>query len=271
MNCYSTTILYHCEGDQEMTQRTCSRFIIALWFAILLGCGKEKTEAPPPQSSSHVESQKPATLHCTALLPGIAPHMSAIKMNADAKCLTLHAQPVYSQSTIVNEKGLLQNVFIYIKDGLANKTYPTPKDPVIINQQGCMYHPHVMGIQVHQQLRIVNSDPVLHNIHAMPKVNDGFNLAQPLKGMKSDKTFSASEVMVRVKCDVHSWMGCYIGVLDHPFYAVTDSSGSCDITGLPPGDYQVSAWHEELGSIEQRVSLKEGATGNIEFTFAAKK
>jgi plastocyanin len=197
--------------------------------------------------------------------------MNAIKMNADAKCMKMHTQPVYFQNTLVNGNGMLQNVFVYIKDGLTNKSYPSPKNPMVIDQEGCMYHPHVFGIQVNQPLRIENSDPVLHNIHAIPKINNAFNFAQPRQGMNSEVTFSEPEIMVRVKCDVHSWMGCYIGVLDHPFYAVTDSVGACDITGLPPGEYNIAAWHEELGSVEQKISVKEGTIGNIEFTFASKK
>ncbi len=254
-----------------MTQYFRSLFIIVSCLTILLGCGKEKTESPPSQNPPQAEHQKPSTLHCKVMFTGIAPKLSMIKMNADAKCLKMHTQPVYFQHTLVNGEGLLQNVFIYIKEGLAKKTYPTPKKPMIVDQEGCIYKPHVFGIQVNQPLRIENSDPVLHNIHAIPKINKGFNFAQPLKGMKSEVTFSAPEIMVRVKCDVHAWMGCYIGVLDHPFYAVTDSGGTCDITGLLPGDYQISAWHEELGSVDQRISVKEGITENIEFTFAAKK
>jgi hypothetical protein len=254
-----------------MTQYVRFIFIIGSCVALFGSCGNEKKETPPSQNPPRVENQKPSKLHCTVLFSGIAPKMNMIKMNADTKCLKLHTQPVYFQNTMVNDKGLLQNVFVYIKDGLTGKAYPVPNKPVVIDQQGCMYHPHVFGIQVNQPLRIENSDPVLHNIHAIPKINKGFNIAQPLKGMKSDVAFTVPEIMVRVKCDVHSWMGCYIGVLDHPFYAVTDSNGACDITGLPPGEYQVSAWHEELGSVEQKVSVKEGIVENIEFTFAAKK
>lgn len=254
-----------------MTQYFRFVLIIVVCFTTFFGCGKEKEETPPPPNLPKVEELKPSTLHCKALFSGIVPKMNMIKMNADAKCLKMHTQPVYFQNTLVNDKGLLQNVFIYIKEGLPNKTYPTPKKPVIIDQEGCLYHPHVFGIQVNQPLRIENSDAVLHNIHALPTINKAFNFAQPMKGMKSEVTFSVPEIMVRVKCDVHSWMGCYIGVLDHPFYAVTDSNGTCDITGLPPGEYLVSAWQEELGSVEQKVSVKEGTSEDIKFTFAAKK
>jgi len=182
----------------------------------------------------------------------------------------LHSEPVYSQNVVVDEKGMLQNVFVYVKEGLPAKTYPAPKTPVTINQQGCMYAPHVLGIQVNQPLQIVNSDPTLHNIHALPKLNDGFNIAQPRKGMKTEKFFTQPEIMVRVKCDVHSWMSCYIGVLDHPFFAVTGSDGTCELRGLPPGEYLIAAWHEKYGTQEQTLVVKAGEEKKIVFTYTAK-
>src|SRR6266851_781878 len=127
----------------------------------------------------------------------------------------------------------LGNVFVYVKDGLGNYLYDPPTTSAKIDQQNCRYHPHVFGMRVGQSLEIINSDPTLHNIHALPKRNSEFNTGQPIQGMKMTHTFNHKEVMVPFKCDVHGWMNAYVGVLDHPYYAVTDKDGKFDLQTLP--------------------------------------
>ena len=137
----------------------------------------------------------------------------------------------------------------------------------MIDQVGCRYTPHVFGMRVGQTLKIRNSDATLHNIHATPAANPEFNMGQPIQGMEFDRTFDAAEVMVPFKCDVHGWMNAYVGVLDHPYFAVTGDDGNFDISELPPGDYVVEAWHEELGTQTQNVTVGEGGTAEVSFTF----
>lgn len=122
-------------------------------------------------------------------------------------------------------------------------------------------------MQVNQLLLIVNSDPTLHNIHAIPQVNRGFNVAQPRRGMKSERTFTRPEVMIRVKCDVHPWMASYIGVLDHPYYSITGGDGAATLKNIPPGEYIIAAWHERYGEQEQRIMIRAAEQKNIEFRF----
>ena len=129
-----------------------------------------------------------------------------------------------------------------------------------------MYHPHVFGMMANQPLEIVNDDPTLHNIHALPKNSKEFNLAQPKQGMKMTKTFDKSEVMVKLKCDVHNWMAAYVGVLDNPFYAVSDEKGSFTIKGLPAGDYEIEAWHEKYGAQSMKVTVGASDTKTVDFT-----
>jgi plastocyanin len=167
----------------------------------------------------------------------------------------------------VGSGGGLQNVFVYVKDGLGNRTFAAPATPVVLDQQGCHYVPHVVGIQVGQPMEIVNSDSTLHNVHALPKENGEFNQGQPLKGMKNVHTFTTKEVMVPFKCDVHGWMNAWVGVLDHPFYAVTGNDGSFSIKGLPPGTYTIEAWHEKLGTQTQMVTIGEKETKDVAMTF----
>jgi plastocyanin len=190
-------------------------------------------------------------------------------MGADPVCAKLHTSPVKTEFVVANADGTLANVFVYVKDGLGGRKFPTPSEGVVLDQQGCTYHPHVFGIMVGQELSVVNSDDTLHNIHAMPEKNPQFNIGQPIKGLTTKKKFEIPEVMVPFKCDVHKWMNSYAGVLDHPYYGVTGATGSFEIGNLPPGDYVVEAWHEKLGAQTQNVTVGEKETKEISFTFKA--
>ena len=147
-----------------------------------------------------------------------------------------------------------------------------PTTAFVFDQKGCHYSPHVFGVQVGQPIEIVNSDATLHNIHAMPKTNKEFNTAQPIQGMKTSHTFEAKEesVVIPFKCDVHGWMNAFVGVLDHPYFAVTKNDGTFSIPNLPPGKYTLAAWHEKLGTqtLEVTVAAKESKS-DANFTFKA--
>jgi plastocyanin len=197
---------------------------------------------------------------------GAAPTLEKIKMDADAFCKAAHAQPVYTEEAVVNPNNTLQWVFVYVKEGVSG-TYPAPTTPVTIDQHGCQYHPHVFGIQAGQPLRILNSDSTLHNIHALPKKNPEFNIGQPFKGMETIKKFDTAEVPVHFKCDVHKWMGAYAGVLNHPFFAVSNDQGTFEIKNLPPGNYVIEAWHEKYGAQTQNVSITGSESKTVDFTF----
>jgi plastocyanin len=170
---------------------------------------------------------------------------------------------------MVGGGGELQNVFVYVKDGLGDRTFTAPTGPVVLDQKGCRYHPHVFGIMVGQPMQILNSDPTLHNIHATPAAgqNAEFNTGQPIQGMKTDHTFTKKEVMVPFKCDVHSWMNAYVGVLDHPYFATTGGDGAFALNKLPPGTYTIEAWHEKLGTQTQSVTIGPKESKEITFTF----
>ena len=196
---------------------------------------------------------------------GKAPVIPQIKMNADKQCLAMHPNPVNSEDVVVNSNGTLRNVFVYIKSGL-NKKYDAPTTPIVLAQQGCQYHPHVFGIQPGQPLEIENDDPLLHNIHALPKNSPQFNNAQPLKGMKMTKKFEKPEIMVKFKCEVHNWMNCYAGVVDNPFYAVSDDKGNFTIKGVPNGTYTLEVWHEKYGTQNVSVTVNDkGATADFKY------
>jgi plastocyanin len=169
---------------------------------------------------------------------------------------------------VLGDSNHLGNVFVYVKDGpVANASYTPPSTPAVIDQNGCMYSPHVIGVQVGQQLEFKNDDGLLHNVHALPQVNQEFNVAMPAERKTAEHVFDQPEGMFRVKCDVHPWMNAYVGVLKHPFYAVTGPDGAFTIKNLPAGTYKVEAWHEKLGTQEQDVTVTDNGTATVNFTF----
>ena len=224
--------------------------------------------APASQApaASAVDPATAATITGNIKLEGDAPKGEAIKMNADPVCMR-EGKGGMTEFIVTGDGGALQNVFVYVKDGLGDRTFQAPQETVVLDQQGCRYHPHVFGIMVGQPLQILNSDPTLHNVHAMPKSNQEFNTGQPIQGMKFDHTFTAQEVMVPFKCDVHGWMNAYAGVVNHPFFAVTDASGRFELKGLPPGTYTVEAWHEKLGTQTQQITVAEKDSKEANFAF----
>lgn len=212
-------------------------------------------------------SQAAGTVSGRALFEGTVERPQPIAMAADPVCMRL-GKGAASEAMLVGSDGALQNVFVYVKDGLTGRTYPPPSTAVVLDQKGCRYTPHVFGVQVGQALEIVNSDPTLHNVHALPKINAEFNFGQPVENMRSRRTFARPEVMVAIRCDVHGWMSAYAGVVTHPFFAVTKAGGSFAIAGLPPGTYVLEAWHERLGTRTQQITVddKKGATAAFTFT-----
>ncbi len=228
-----------------------------------------ETAAPAAaaSSASPVDPATAADVKGTVTIDGPVPANAAIKMNADPICARQADGPQMMETYVVGADGkTLGNVFVYVKDGLGNLVFEPPTTPAVIDQKDCRYHPHVFGIQVGQPLEIVNSDPTLHNIHAVAKNNREFNNGQPIQNMKTTHTFTAAEVMVPFKCDVHGWMNAYVGVMTHPFYAVSDASGAFSLKGLPPGTYTIEAWHEKLGALTQSVTV--GAKESKDITFA---
>ena len=209
-----------------------------------------------------------ATLTGKVHFKGTPPAPQKIKVDADPTCAALHQGEVVQQACVINPNGTLKDVFVYVKKGLEGKSFETPKKPVVLDQKGCLYEPHVFGIQTNQPLEILNSDTTLHNVHALPAKNPEFNLGMPLKGMKLTKSFATPEVMIKFKCEVHPWMAGYVGVLDHPFYSVTRNEGVFELKDLPAGEYEIAAWHEHCGTLTQKVSVTDQETRSLEFTFS---
>jgi plastocyanin len=237
--------------------------------SVAVGCGRSEPAPPartPPPNALRVDAAKAGTLSGRVLFDGPAPQNPPIKMSADPVCLRANRNGASFQTFVVNDGGL-DNVFVYVKDGLGNYYFETPTEAVTLDQQGCQYSPHVFGLRVGQPLEIVNSDSTLHNVHAVPTANQEFNFPQQIQGMKNQKTFSTREVMVPFKCDVHGWMNAYAGVLDHPYFAVTAKGGRFELKNVPAGTYTIEAWHERLGIKTQQVTIGEKETKDLSFTY----
>jgi plastocyanin len=188
-------------------------------------------------------------------------------MSADPYCAGANQGDTSEAVLVVGEGGGLGEAFIYVKSAPSAGGAP-PEQAVVIDQEKCRYRPRVVGVQVDQPLEFRNSDITLHNVHAVPELSKGFNIGMPTKGMTSTRKFSTPEVFVRIKCDVHPWMAAYVGVVAHPYYAVTGSDGAFRIANVPAGEQTVEAAHPTLGTKSQTVSVPADGEVTVDFTFS---
>ena len=207
----------------------------------------------------------------TVTYDGKVPNLKALAMDADPACKAKHSGAVPSEMLVLGKSGnTMGNILVRVTSGLpAGKTYPPPKDPVVMDQNGCIYKPHVFAIQQGQTLKALNSDGVLHNVHALPKVNAQFNMAMPPNRKEAEHKFDKKEDPFPIKCDVHPWMTAYTVVTDNPFFAVTKEDGKFEIKDLPAGNYEIEAWHEKLGKKTEKVTVGDADAKTVDFKFTA--
>jgi plastocyanin len=190
-----------------------------------------------------------STITGTITYDGKVPALKPLAMDADPACAKMHSKPAANEMLVLGNGNTMGNILVWVSKGVpAGKTWPAPKNPATLDQKGCQYIPHVQGIMVGQPYKILNSDGILHNVHALPKINQGFNQPMPGNMKETTKTFAKPEDVFQIKCDVHPWMSAYVAVFTHPFYSVTGTDGKFNITGLDPGTYEITAWHEKLGT-----------------------
>jgi plastocyanin len=259
--------------NKKTSWRMISLSMLAL-SAMLLTAACNKKEEQPANTMSATPAAAPAatpidpatvgTVSGQAKMGGVAPKQAKIDMSQDPAC-----KGTNEAEAVVADNGNLANVFVYIKDGLGNRTFDVPKDPVVLDQSGCKYHPHVLGVMAGQTVQIKNDDQTTHNIHPTPKDNREWNESQPPAAAPIEKNFAREEIMLPVKCNQHPWMKMYINVVKTPFYAVTDKSGKYEIKGLPPGDYTIAFVHENLGEQTQKITVAPKDSKTVDQTFKA--
>ncbi|HKD09037.1 MAG TPA: carboxypeptidase regulatory-like domain-containing protein [Bryobacteraceae bacterium] len=237
----------------------------------LTACSSKPAEskAPAPAAPAYfkVDPATAGSLSGNIKFTGRKPPRKSIDMSNDPACVEAHHGKAYDESVVVNPNGTLANVFVYVKTGLEGKKFEVPSTPVAIDQKGCWFRPRIVGIQVGQTLSVTNSDPVTHNIHPLAQINREWNHSQGQGDEPLARKFTKPEIMIRVKCNIHSWMRAYIGVVENPYYAVSGDAGTFEIANLPPGDYTLEAVHEVYGTQDQKVTVGPSGKVTADFTF----
>jgi plastocyanin len=241
-----------------------------LGLGLLAGCSKKESSseeqpaatAQPAAAATPIDPNTVASVSGTVKFEGTAPKAAKIDMSQDGACKGNN-----TAENLIADGGNLANVFVYVKDGLGSRTFDVPKAAVTLDQSGCRYHPHVLGVMTGQTVEIKNDDPTTHNIHPTPKDNREWNESQPPNAAPLEKTFAREEILLPVKCNQHPWMKMYVNVVKSPFFAVTGANGKYEIKGLPPGDYTLAFVHEKLGEQDQKVTLaaKDSKTADASF------
>lgn len=249
-----------------------ARRSVALALAPLLllaaqGCKKSGT-GPPAVSYSRIDAATAGSVEGTVYFSGEAPPPAQIEMTQDPGCGKSGLGANFSEQYAVRN-GRMANVFVFVKDGLGNKVYAAPSTPVVLDQKGCRYAPHVIGVMAGQPVEFRNSDPTTHNVNVQPAAagDADFNADQSANGAPVRHIFAQPETMIAVRCNYHPWMQAYINVVSNPFYAVSGGDGRYEIRGLPPGVYTLAAEQEKLGGEQKTVTVKSHETSMADFTF----
>lgn len=227
------------------------------------GCGGTSS-APATPAATAIDPATTGTVSGTVTLTGTPPPAQTIRMDGDRRCAALvPGAQRKTESYAIGPDNALANVFVRVTSGLDGRRFPVPSTPVVLDQKDCWYLPRVVGVRLGQPFEVLNSDPLLHNVRTNSEINAPFNQGQPVQGVRFSYTFSAEEVMVPVKCDVHAWMNAWVGVVDHPYFAVTGPDGRFALPSLPAGTYTVEAWHEAAGTTTGTVTVTAQGTATL--------
>ncbi len=233
-------------------------------FALLIGCDSRPSK--PPRQPTPLDLSTVGTISGTIHFEGPVPEQSVVQLGGWSECAAQHEGTVYADDVIVTN-GKLQNAVVYIKDGLGERVFAVPEEPVENDQQGCIFLPRIMALQVDQPVRYLNSDPMAHNVHGRPQNSSAWNFSLGLKGTSRSITIDAEEVGIEVKCDIHGWMRGYVSVFDHPYFARSAQDGTFRLHNVPPGTYTIAAWHERFGTVSQQIALPERGEAEVGLTF----
>lgn len=250
---------------------TITALAVLVWACVYGTVSGAIGAATPTNPGALPDGAAPAAVSGVVKLDGPAPAVKPISMTKDPECMKMHPGGANTEETITGPDGTLGNVIVYVSEGLGDRTFDPPANPVVIEQKGCTYHPHVLTMQANQKIQIVNSDPTSHNIHPVPLNNREWNKSQPSGQPPLEATFAREEIAIPVKCNEHPWMRAYIAVFKHPFFMVTSKDGKFELKNLPPGQYTISAWHEKFGTVEQKVAVGPKETKTVDFVFKVRR
>ncbi|HXY50728.1 MAG TPA: carboxypeptidase regulatory-like domain-containing protein [Terriglobales bacterium] len=240
---------------------TTRQVLVGLMVLTLVMCGLESIRAASPAPGA-------ASIAGRVTLDGPAPRLAPLRMSSDPACAKMHPAPATNEDILASGDGGLQNVLVFVSEGLTGRSFEIPQEPAVLEQKGCMYGPHLLAMQANQKLEIVNHDSTTHNIHPLPANNREWNKAE-VPGAEVEETFSREEIAIPVKCNLHPWMRGYIAVLKHPYFAVTSADGSFRLPDLAPGEYTIEAWHEKLGTATKKITVAPGQAQRLELVFHA--
>jgi hypothetical protein len=211
-----------------------------------------------------------STIQGSVKIHGTPPRRRRMKAASDPECAKMHPSGVLLDDIVVDAESNVRWAFVYVADGVQD----VPQGfltPLLLDQVGCRFEPHILGVRVNQPINIINNDPLLHTVHASTTVNEGFNFGLLEAGRYETRTFSEPEIMIPIRCDVHPWMRAWIGVLDHPYFCVTSESGAYAIRDLAPGSYLVKVWHELYATASRRIDVHPGVDVRLDLILEKRK
>jgi plastocyanin len=241
------------------------RSSVVLVLALAVAACGGNTACDVSRTPTPIDAATTGTIAGNVRVTGAVPPSTPVQMTGE--CSALHQGAATAGDVLVHD-GRVENAFVWIKSGLGDRVFAVPTTPVVVDQKGCLFQPRVAGAQVCQPVEFRNSDALLHNVHGTPAASDAWNFGLGVQGSHRTVRLEKPEVMVVTRCDVHPWMRAYLGVVDHPFFAVTGADGRFELHGVPAGDYVVGAWHEVFGTLEARVTVAPGKTETVDFSYA---
>ncbi len=236
----------------------------------LSACNTQSTPKPP-RTPTPLDLSTVGTVSGQVHFEGTIPDQTTQQLGGWSACAAQYPDGLPHTTDVLVHDGKLQNVVVFIKKGLGDRVFAVPEETVKSDQKGCLFLPRIMAVRADQPLQFLNSDPTAHNVHGLPQHARPWNFSLGAKGASRTISIQTPENSIPIRCDIHGWMRAYVGVFDHPYFAVTEAGGSFSLPNIPPGDYVIVAWHERFGTQEQRLTLEKKGHQELVFTFYAEE
>jgi len=251
-------------------KKSANRILVGIVILLLLCAAcREKEAAKPARQPTPLDLSTTGTISGQVRFAGPVPEQTVLQLSGWSECAVQHPGGNPPAGDVLVNESKLQNAMVYVKEGLGDRVFTVPTEPITLDQKGCIFLPRLAGAQTDQPLRMLNSDPLAHNVHGLPKNSRQWNFSLGVKGSSRTMSVSKPEAMIEIKCDIHPWMRAYLGIFDHPYFALSGPDGSFTLKNVPPGEYTLEAWHERFGTQTQKVTLGAKETKEVVFTFAA--